>query len=554
MITHEEMPQGSDAWHAHRAKHYNASDAPAMLGISPYESRTELLHRLATGICKEVDAATQRRFDDGHRCEALARPIAEKIIGSKLYPVVVSEGNLSASLDGLTMNEKTGFEHKRVNADIRRVFSNDEPLLEYHRVQMEQQLLIVEECESILFMATEWDDDGKLVGDPLCRWYEPDQNMRERIIVGWDQFEKDLAAYVPQEVVIAAVGRTPDALPALRIEVTGMVTASNLAEFKEHSLAVFAAINTDLQTDEDFASAEKTVKWCGDVEERLEAAKQHALSQTASIDDLFRAIDSIKAEARAKRLELDKLVKARKDSIRVEIVQAAKDSLRSHINKLNDRLGNCYMVVPSVDFASAIKGLKTVTSLHNAADTALANAKIAANEVADRIEINLRTLHEEAGEYKALFPDTNSLVLKAQEDVIATMKARIADHKAAEAKREEEARQRIRAEEEKRAQEKVKAEQEAAAKSERVALSEKSVADASAKVFVDSVGADTAITAVPVENLRAAVVEHGDDIREFLNSLDVPDKRRQEIRPYLVAYVKWVAAGVKNAKGPINDR
>ena len=32
-------------------------------------------------------------------------------------------------------------------------------------------------------------------------------------------------------------------------------------------------INTNLESDEDFADAEKTVKWCADVEDRLAAAK-----------------------------------------------------------------------------------------------------------------------------------------------------------------------------------------------------------------------------------------------------------------------------------------
>lgn len=102
MIIHK-LIQGTPEWHEHRRTHFNASDAPAMMGGSPYETRTELLHRLATGIEKEIDTATQRIFDDGHRFEALARPLAEAIIGNDLYPVVCSEGNLSASFDGVTL-------------------------------------------------------------------------------------------------------------------------------------------------------------------------------------------------------------------------------------------------------------------------------------------------------------------------------------------------------------------------------------------------------------------------------------------------------------------
>ena len=69
------------------------------------------------------------------------------------------------------------------------------------------------------------------------------------------------------------VGKTPDNLPALLIQVTGAVTASNLPEFKAHALEVFKGINRTLTTDQDFATAESTVKWCADVESRLAAAK-----------------------------------------------------------------------------------------------------------------------------------------------------------------------------------------------------------------------------------------------------------------------------------------
>lgn len=102
MIIHK-LVQGSAEWHEHRRTHFNASDAPAMMGVSAYKTRTQLLHEMATGITPEHDEATLRRFSNGHRFEALARPLAEAIIGDDLYPVVCSEGNLSASFDGVTL-------------------------------------------------------------------------------------------------------------------------------------------------------------------------------------------------------------------------------------------------------------------------------------------------------------------------------------------------------------------------------------------------------------------------------------------------------------------
>lgn len=67
------LVQGSAEWHAHRSQHFNASDAPAMMGAT-VQVPPELIKELATGITPDIDAATQRRFDDGHQFEALARP------------------------------------------------------------------------------------------------------------------------------------------------------------------------------------------------------------------------------------------------------------------------------------------------------------------------------------------------------------------------------------------------------------------------------------------------------------------------------------------------
>ena len=97
--------QGSPEWHAHRSKHFNASDAPVMMGLSPYKTRSALLHEMATGQTPDIDAGTQKLFDDGHNFEALARPIAESIIGDDLFPVV---GTLE--VDGRTVKRFTFIE------------------------------------------------------------------------------------------------------------------------------------------------------------------------------------------------------------------------------------------------------------------------------------------------------------------------------------------------------------------------------------------------------------------------------------------------------------
>ena len=97
------LAQGSPEWLAHRRTSFNASDAPAMMGCSPYKTRSALLHELHTGISPEHDAATERRFADGHRFEALARPLGEQVIGEDLSPLSGSiDAGLSRGLAGVS--------------------------------------------------------------------------------------------------------------------------------------------------------------------------------------------------------------------------------------------------------------------------------------------------------------------------------------------------------------------------------------------------------------------------------------------------------------------
>lgn len=410
-ITHD-CQQGSPEWHALRAKHFTASEASAMLGVSKYQTRADLLKRKATGLVEEVGAATQRRFDDGHAAEAAARPIVEGIIGDDLYPVTMTADvnglPLLASMDGLTMLGDIGWETKLLNQDLRAAVEAG-TLDEHYTVQMEQQLM-VSGASRIYFTTT----DGMPKGT-FGMWYESNPALRERIVAGWVQFAEDVAAYVPEPETVKPAGVAPEALPALRIEVTGMVTASNLAAFREHALAVFGGIKTDLQTDADFADAEKTVRWCKEVEDRLDAAKQHALSQTASIESLFRTIDAIKEEARQKRLTLDKLVKAEKENRKSEIVAQARKAYGDHWSALCRRVGGEW--IPAVGasyFADAIKGLKSLDSMRDKVSAALANAKIEANAIADRIDANRKTVED-----MSLMPDFAHVCTKAPDDFAA---------------------------------------------------------------------------------------------------------------------------------------
>lgn len=504
-----DLQQGSSEWHAHRANHFNASDAPAMLGVSPYKSRSDLLREYAAGIRPDVDPVTQKRFDRGHRFEALARPLAEKIIGNKLYPVTGSEGRYSASFDGLTMCETLGFEHKTMNSELLRILGSGELLPELYTAQMEHQLM-VSGAEKILFVATSWDDDDELI-EMEHRWYESDPDLRQRIIAGWEQFEKDLENYRPEPKAVEVIGRAPESLPAIHIEVTGMVTASNLSEIKAHALEVFENIKTDLQTDQDFADAAKTAKWCGYIEDRLEAAKRHALSQTASIDELFRTIDAIKSEARDKRLHLEKLVKVEKDNRKSDLIGKSRADYLDHLAALDDRLGGAWMPRDIPPFAEAIKGLKTLDSMRDKLGVALSNAKIEANSIADRIEKNRKSVQD-----WTLFPDFGQVCAKEPEDFAAILALRVNESKEADEKRLEAERERIR--------------QEEAAKLQ----ADQAIKSASSPQ-------ETPAQPIQQESIQDAVIEHQDEIAAFLASRSWGKGEESKARAILIEFVKFQA-------------
>lgn len=421
--------QGSPEWLAARSKHFCASEAAAMMGVSRHATRVELLQQKATGLSEEVGPEKQRLFDRGHAAEAMARPIAEGIIGEELCPVVgvknVDGLPLLASLDGLTFIGDVLWENKLPNVSlVEQVRTNQ--LEPHYWSQLEHQLL-VSGADRALFTAS----DGTVENTHHC-WYTSQPERRQQIIDGWRQFQADLANWKPQAAEVKPAGKSPETLPALRIEVTGAVSASNLDEFKAHALAVFQGIKRDPSTDDEFADAEKTVKWCADVEARLAAAKEHALSQTSDIDKLFKAIDDISAEARRVRLDLDKVVKARKDQIRIEIVQEHQRALQEHVDGLNAKLNARWVVVPAAPFGEAIKGKRTLASIREACGVVLADAKITTNQHAERLQANRAALVVEGRDWFSLFPDFAAVGAKAPEDFEALAQLRINKHLEAE--------------------------------------------------------------------------------------------------------------------------
>ena len=451
------LTPGSADWHAHRNRPNarNASEASAVMGCSPYVTRAELIRRKATGITPDVDAATQGRFDDGHRAEELARPHAEALAGCDLYAVTGlsdADERLSASFDGLSMDETIVWENKLTNAGKAADLA-DGHLPEADYWQCCQQALI-SRCERLLYTLA--DRDGNITAHLWVDGADLVASAPE-LLAAWDQLDADVAAHVPEPVKAAVVAAPVAGFGALTLRVEGRVLASNLDAFTAGAQAFIARLPDAqmLQTDQDFANAEAAVKACAEAESRIKSEREAVLAQMSDVDAVLRATEAISETIRAARLSLDKAVKAEKENRRLQIIQSGAEKVRLHAALVNESLPVDHHVNPPLgllaELGAAIKGLKSLDSMADKVAGAVAAAKIALTTEGDRHRANVAILAQ--ANRPALFADARTLVATKQPDDLRNLvAARIAAADKAEADRIEAERAKIRAEEEARAQ------------------------------------------------------------------------------------------------------
>jgi predicted phage-related endonuclease len=450
-----DLKQGSSEWVEVRGKYRTASEASMVMDCHSNVSRAELLRMKATGSKQEFsDWVEKNILDKGYKIEALARPIVEERIGEELYPVtgIDDSEKYLASFDGLSLMEDTVWECKQWNEDkAREVAQQKIPICDYWQVV---QQLMVSGADKAIYTVSDGTPENTISVEVL-----PKPSDFRQLIAAWDQFEDDLKNYSHVTIEEKPKGKSQVELPSLIVEITGSVSSSNLPVFKSQALAMIEAISTELATDEDFANAEQTVKALDAGEKELESVKARALAQTASIDELFKTIDSLKSEMRDKRLILTKLVKSEKDARRFEQIKRGQDAVSDHLAHLNEHLGRIKIPNYHFDFAGVIKSKKTMQSIHDAIDTGIALCKIEINKQCDLLKQNTAVMNELIGDYKFLFADANAIAFKETDDLIALIKTRIADHKEAEAQKMEAERLRIQQEEERKARLKIEAEQ-----------------------------------------------------------------------------------------------
>lgn len=492
-----DAPQGSPEWLAVRAKHFTASEAAAMLGLSKYKTRQELLREKATGLTEEVDANKQRLFDRGHEAEAAARPLAEAYLQEDLFPATgateIDGLPLLASFDGLNMEETLVWENKLASADVEAMIATGD-LTGTYWPQLEQQLL-VSGADRALFTAC----DGEQITAQL--WYESQPERRAQLIAGWKQFAEDLENYQHVEAAPVVTAAPVKDLPAIIITSTGSLTVeTNFAAWGKSLREFIDKIPEKPSTDQEFADCKAAVAALKKAEEMLDAEEARVLSAIPDVDEMKRDKKLLWELSSTTRLALEKLVVQRDKDVKIEITQAGKDALAEHITGLNKRLATVQMPPIAADFAAAIKNKRSYDKMREAVADLVATKKIESSGIADKIDANLKLL-DAAKEHAFLFHDRATLVMKDAETLALYIKSRITEHHAIEAKRLEAIKEAARVEAEANAAAKVKAEQDAAE------AQRKAGEEAAAKIERDRTPVAPTLTDVLNEAAPAAIAQ-----------------------------------------------
>jgi putative phage-type endonuclease len=101
MSTIMRLVQGGAEWHEHRRKYRNASETSIVLGQSPWTTPYQLWE-IKTGRAPQPEVTAAMAH--GSQLEPQAREAYEQLTGHVMEPLVLVEGDYSASLDGITLN------------------------------------------------------------------------------------------------------------------------------------------------------------------------------------------------------------------------------------------------------------------------------------------------------------------------------------------------------------------------------------------------------------------------------------------------------------------
>lgn len=182
------LVQGSAEWHTHRKAMRNASETPAVLGISPWVTPYQLW-------CFKTGRSTQETtpaMAHGTALEPVARAAYEAQTGLVMQPLVMQDGAYSASLDGITLEGDLIVEIKcpvrgKRSELWQEVSAGQVP--GHYQAQVQHQLMV-----SGALTAHVWVYSGEA---GILATLQRDEAMMASIRDAWDEFQRYLDTDTP---------------------------------------------------------------------------------------------------------------------------------------------------------------------------------------------------------------------------------------------------------------------------------------------------------------------------------------------------------------------
>ena len=203
MSTVVKLVQGSPEWHEHRRKYRNASETPVVLGVSPWQTPYRLWEEKLGLKEPEVTAPMLR----GVELEPAARAAYEARTGFVMQPLVLLDGEYSASLDGITLGGERILEikcpFKGHDSALWQAVDGDGHLPEHYHWQVQHQLMVAKAGIADVFVF-----DGE---DGILLEVTPDPSSWGRIHEAWDAFAAFLVQRTPPPLSKGDVRQRDDA-------------------------------------------------------------------------------------------------------------------------------------------------------------------------------------------------------------------------------------------------------------------------------------------------------------------------------------------------------
>jgi hypothetical protein len=210
----------------------------------------------------------------------------------------------------------------------------------------------------------------------------------------------------------------------LVLRISGAVESSNMTEFEETALAVIASINTDLQTDDDFAEAEANVKSCQLIETRIHNARQDAINSTAAIATLIATTEKLEAKFRETRLLLNRLVKTEKEARKNDILSGAKNHIAGMLIKSPVKHG---FIIDNKAIMEAAKNKRSLDKMREAVSEVVEEETLRLADLEETFLTNMEAIQAAEAQYPGIFPDKQNVSLSPVDVVAAQIESRIAN-------------------------------------------------------------------------------------------------------------------------------